>query len=420
MSQVARRLGLLDVFAIGVNAIVGSGVFSIPDDMQRSMGGWSPLAFLLCAVVLLPVALCFAELAGSSDRSGGPYLYALRAFGPRVGFFVGWSSYLNAFVSFAANATLFVELVGFSGLGARLAVIGVVGLLGAINYVGIRPGALVVRLMVIGKILAILCFVVAAVGHVDPSRLGGPLPEGASGVANGIYLALFPLQGFEVVPVPAGETRDPERSVPIGTVGSLLFAAALFVIVQAVLASSYDDIALVSGTPLVDAAKRLGPTIGMIVLVGSIVSVGGFTAGSALGSPRYAQAMAEHGQLPSALASVHARFGTPHLAIALTTAVTAGLGSLYTYRELVGFSNVMVVLQYGLTCLAVPVLRRREPGAKSSYRVPFGPVLPILGALGSLALLSGANRAEAVFAAIALAIGAAVLVAIERLGRSRR
>ena len=94
--RVVRRLGLNDVLAIGVNAIVGSGVFSLPDDMQREMGGFSPLAFLLCALVLIPVALCFGELASRTDRTGGPYVYATEAFGPQVGYVVGWSCYLNA------------------------------------------------------------------------------------------------------------------------------------------------------------------------------------------------------------------------------------------------------------------------------------------------------------------------------------
>src|SRR5687768_6980842 len=123
----ARKLGWLDVLAIGVNAIVGSGVFSLPDDMRRAMGVYSPLAFVFCALLLIPVAACFAELAGRTDETGGPYLYAARAFGPSAGFVIGWSCWLNAFLSWAANTTLFVELVGAeSKAAAKLAAIGVV------------------------------------------------------------------------------------------------------------------------------------------------------------------------------------------------------------------------------------------------------------------------------------------------------
>ncbi|NUP12768.1 MAG: amino acid permease [Polyangiaceae bacterium] len=411
-----RRLGLFDVLAIGVNAIVGSGVFSKPDDMQRAMGGFSPLSYLLCALVLIPVALCFAELAGHEDQNGGPYLYASRAFGRNVGFVVGWSCYLNAFLSFAANATQLGSMIGLEEhVFYRPVVVAIILLLGAINYVGIRPSANLIVLMTIGKLLAIFLFIGAAAFHFQSARLGGALPAGMGGVANGVYLALFPLQGFETVPVPAGETKNPARNIPIATVGSLLFAALLFVVVQAMIAGSYDRIFHESDKPLVDAAYTFGPLIGVLVGIGSIVSVGGFTVGSALGSPRYAQALAHERELPPAMSAIHPRFGTPHIAIVATTIVTAALGAAFTYRELVGFSNVTVVFQYALTCAAVPVLRRRaSPSETKRFRVPWGPVLPFLGTIGSVALLTGSSREEVFWAAGGLGLGVVLAVLTRR------
>jgi amino acid transporter len=382
--------------------------------MRRAMGALSPLAFVLCAVLLAPVAACFAELAGRTDETGGPYVYATRAFGRSVGFVVGWSCWLNAFLSWAANTTLFVELAGArSPVVAKLAAVGVVLALGAINYVGVRPGSNVVKLVVAGKLTAILCFVAVGLFAIDPARFDPALPQGIAGVGTGVYLALFPLQGFEVVPVPAGETRDPRRAVPVALLGSLALSAVLFVIVQAVLVGSFPGLAGDSVTPLVDAARHLSPTLGTIVLVGSLVSIGGFTAGSALGSPRYAYAIAKEGQLPAPLAREHARFGTPHVAIAATTAITAVLAAVFDYRTLVGFSNVTVVFQYAVTCLAVPVLRRRDPAADGRFRVPGGPwLLPIAGALGSAALLFGATREEFAYAGAAIVLGFALLALV--------
>jgi amino acid transporter len=395
-----RRLNLFDVTCIGVNAIVGSGVFALPDDMQRAMGGWSPLAFLLCAVLLMPVALCFAELAGRHTETGGSFLYARNAFGPRVGFFVGWFCWANTFVSWAANMTLFVELISSPQVGLfesrpepyvykLIAVAGIVGL-GAINYFGVKPGAWVVNLVVIGKLSAIFCFLAVAILAFDPSKLGGPLPYGIAGVGQGIYLALFPLQGFEVTPITAGETKNPQRTVPLGTLGALLFSALLFVLVQSTLATTYPGIANVSQRPLADGARYLGPTLGLIVLIGSMVSIGGFTAGSALGSPRYAQAIAAHGLLPAPIASLHERWGTPHIAILLTTAFTAVLATFLDYRQLVGMSNITIVVQYLFTCLAVPAIRRKQgPPPPKTFVIPGGPLIPIIGAAGSLTFLYG-------------------------------
>lgn len=395
-----RRLNLFDVLCIGVNAIVGSGVFALPDDMQRAMGGFSPLAFLLCAVLLMPVALCFAELAGRHEETGGSFLYARNAFGPRIGFFVGWFCWANTFVSWAANMTLFVELISSPGVGLfeaspplfwkkLIAISGIVAL-GAINYFGVKPGAWVVNLVVIGKLSAIFCFLAVAIFAFDPSKLGGPLPYGIAGVGQGIYLALFPLQGFEVTPITAGETKNPQRTVPLGTLGALLFSALLFVLVQATLATTYPGIANDSQRPLADGARYIGPTLGAIVLIGSMISIGGFTAGSALGSPRYAQAIAAHRLLPAPIASLHAKWGTPHVAILLTTGFTAFLASFLDYRQLVGMSNITIVVQYLFTCLAVPAIRRKQgPAPAKAFVIPGGPIVPLIGAAGSLTFLYG-------------------------------
>lgn len=412
---------MFDVLCIGVNAVVGSGVFALPDDIHRAMGGWSPLAYLLCTALLLPVALCFAELSSRHDETGGAYLYAKNAFGPNVGFVLGWYCWVTTFVSWAANTTLFVELIGFTTAPwNKLVVAGMIVALGALNYRGVKPGARLINAVTIGKLLAIGCFVAVALMAIEPSRLGGALPTGVAGVGQGLYLALFPLQGFEVAPIAAGETQQPRRNVPIATLGALLLSALLFTVVQAALVGTYPALGATSDRPLVDAARTFGPALGAIVLVGSLVSIGGFSAGSALGSPRYAQAIAAHGLLPRRLGELHLRYHTPYIAIVFTTAFSTVLGILFDYRQLVGMSNITVVIQYFFTCLAVPVLRRKQPATVGAWRVPGGWVIPGLGAAGSLALLAGAELGEAVFAAVALVVGIGVAVAVHVARRSDR
>jgi amino acid transporter len=278
----------------------------------------------------------------------------------------------------------------------------------------------VIGTFVAGKIIAILCFVVAGILAASPSRLGGALPHGIAGVGGGIYLALFPLQGFEGVPVAAGETDQPERSIPRATIAALALSALLFVMVQAALVVSYPHLGVASDRPLVDAARWLDPRLGAVVLVGSIVSIGGFTAGSALSSPRYAHALAVHGMLPARLAAVHTRFGTPHVAIVVTAFFAATLGLLFDYRSLVGMSNVTVLFQYFATCIAVPVLRRRVPAATATWRIPGGIVVPVLGAASSLVLLYGATRSEVLVAAACLALGGLVVMVVRNTGTAPR
>ncbi len=422
MSEKIRKLGLLDVLAIGVNAIVGSGVFAMGDKMHRAMGGYSPLAYALCALLLTPVALCFAELAANNDATGGPYLYAQKAFGPAAGFIVGWSAWLNSFISWAAVTTLLIDLVGITQnpLVAKALVVGTILVLGFVNYLGVRPGAKVIQAVVVGKVVAIVCFIGVALFAAKPGSLGGALPTGLRGVGDGIYLALFPFQGFEVVPVPAGETKNPKRNVPLATLGALALATLLYVAVQALLELTYPLLGNETNTALLDAARNLGPRIGLIVFVGGLVSLGGFTAGSALGSPRYAQAMANDQRLPSVLARIHPRFQTPHVAIIVTTIAAALLAVLIgDYEQLVRISNVTIIFQYAFSCAAVLVLRRQQARADVSadadekppqrgFRVPFGPVLPTIGTVSSIAFLKGAKPADFIHSAYALAAGVPV------------
>lgn len=419
-----RRLTLFDVLCIGVNSTVGSGVFALPDDMQRAMGGFSPLAYVFCAILLLPVALCFAELAGRYEETGAAYIYARRALGSQMGFFVGWYCWAATFVSWAANTTLFIEILGVTSYPVNKIIgVGSILLLGAINYIGVKPGAWLVNTVTVGKLAAIFCFLAVALFAIHPHRLGGALPLGIKGVGQGIFLAFFPLQGFEVAPVAAGETLNPRRNVPIGTVGTLLFSALLFIVVQAALVGAYPGLSATSEQPLVDAARYLGRWLGVVVLLGSLISIGGFNAGNALGAPRYAQAIAEHRLLPSPLARIHPRWGTPHISIATTTLLTAVLAFFFDYKKLVGMTNITVLVQYLVSCLAVPVLRYREPdgvAARRGWKMPLGPVIPAFGVLGSLLLgwlvvFGEAGRAEIYFAAGSLVLGVAVAVVSTRI-----
>jgi amino acid transporter len=165
-----RSLTLFDVVCIGLNAIVGSGIFLLPDDLYREMGVLSPLAFLLCGVGLMPIALCYAEAASSVDRTGGPYVYAREAFGEKIGFAVGWMCFANAVFSFAAVAS--AAAANFGRLApafddpwsARLVTLFVIAIFGALNYRGAKPGALAVDAFTLAK------FSVLISSEISPSN----------------------------------------------------------------------------------------------------------------------------------------------------------------------------------------------------------------------------------------------------------
>jgi len=398
----ARSIGAFSVVCIGLNAIVGSGIFALPDDLYRQMGPLSPVAFLVCGLGLLPIALCYAEAASGTERSGGPYLYARAAFGPGVGFGVGWMCFANSIFSFAAVSSVAAAYVGVlvPGLPAetlRLVALALVGAFSVLNYWGARPGVMAVDLFTLGK-FAVLAILVIALW-----------PGGGSTALR----TAPPTQGFEVAPVTAGETRAPTRSVPFAVVASLLGASLLYVLVQTTLVLRAPGLAAATDTPLADAARSVAPWLGVVVAGGGLISTLGFVSGSALGTPRYLYAPARDGELPGWLGAIHPRYHTPHRAIAATGALVSLLVLALDYRALIGISNVAVAVQYLATCGAV--LRMRRSPNEARFRAPGGVWTPCLGMALSLWIFTEASSVELLWAAAALAIG----LCVRALSRSR-
>jgi len=420
-----RSLGLFDVTCLGVNAIIGSGVFALPDDLYREMGPWSPLAFVLCAVGLAPVALCFAEAAARTERTGGPYAYASEAFGSLPGYVVGWMCLAASVVSFSAVATIAgAYLSGLhpwlqGPLATRALTVALIAAFAALNYAGAKPGARVTDALTVAKVAALLLLVVAAATAVDPQHFRAPLDLDRGDVGRAVFLSVFAAQGFEVAPVPAGETVSARRTVPIAVLVALLVSSLIYALVQTVLVGAHGpELGLRTDTPLADAARAIDPRLGSAMLAAGVVSTVGFVSGTALGTPRYLWATAVDGHLPKPIAKVHPRFGTPYVAVVVTCTAAALLAVLFDYRRLVGMANVTVAVQYLSTCIAVLVLRRRSPASRA-FRAPLGPVLPALGVAMSIWIFTRGSRSELAFAAAALAIGLALAWGT-RVARRRR
>lgn len=423
----ARRLSLFDCVAIGVNGIVGSGIFLLPGRLAAEAGSASILAFLVCGVLCGLIALCFAEAAGTFDRSGGPYVYARAAFGEPAGFAVGWMALATGTLGASAVARGFAQaLAPLAPAAAEPAVQGAIAAgvllaLGGLNVLGLKVGAGTSDLFSIVKVLPLVLFVVLGLPHVRAANFAALPDDAVGGVASAAFIAVFALAGFEVVPVPAGETANARRTIPIATLGSLLGATLLYMVVQAVAVGGYADLAG-SANPLADAARAvLGPAGGSLIAVGAVVSMAGYCAGSAIVVPRYYVALGEDRLLPARLAARDARRDTPVAAIVVSTVASAALAAFLDFGRLVDISNVAIFFQYVPTCLAVLVLRRTRPDLPRRWRLPGGAAIPALATLTSVALfvLARPARREFAMAAAYLAAGALVYV-LARAARGRR
>jgi len=410
-----RPLTRLDLTAIGVNAIVGSSIFLFPGKLAALLGPASIVAFALTAAALAPVALCFAEASSTRDRAGGPSLYAQEAFGPQAGFAIGWLCWVTEIVSWAAVAGgLAVYASPFwpslsSPAAVKTTAAAAIAVLAGINLFGAKPGARVSTTLTAAKLLPLLALALAGLPLLFRSSFA-PLrpfaPHGWGALPRACFLAYFAFQGFEVVPVPAGEAREPGRDAPFAVLVSLALAAGLYGLVQAAALAAVPGLAG-SERPLADAGLALfGPLGERLVAAGALISMIGFTAGCALGGPRYLVALGEEGHLPPVFARGSARTGAPVAAILTTAAAALAASLLLDFDRLIDFGNVVIGAQYLATCAAV--LADRKRGRPSAFRAPGGALIPLAGMAATVWLGAQGGWGQLAAAAACLAAGLAI------------
>lgn len=418
-------LSQFDVLCLGTNAIVGSGIYIFPGILAGLLGPGSFLAFGLCGLLSALIGLCYAEAAGMYERSGGPYVYAQDAFGGVVGFLVGWTCWIAALVSWAAVSRAIPPYLGHlwsplgTEMGGMLVAVCITLFLGAINYWGIKPGAYTMDLLTVAKLMPLV--ILAAVGLI---RRGAHLPRsmfplGLGGMPKAIFTAFFAFQGFEVVPVPASETKNPRRNAPIAVLGSLVLATILYMAVQWTAVASEPLLARFNDQPLARMGQVLLGDLGrQLVSAAAVVSMLGFCAGVALTGPRYLEPLSVDEHLQPLLARRHPRYGTPHVSVLVTTLLTGLLVVLLSFSRLVSLSVLAVSFQYILTCLSVLVLRWRRPDLERTFLLPAGPVIPLLAAGVSIWIGSQAELPE--LAGFGVLLVAGLLLKISQRSAHRR
>ena len=427
-TALLRGIGRGSLVALFINAVVGAGIFGLPSRVHALLGPYALLAYVGCALLVLLVVLCFAEVGSRFERTGGPYLYAQTAFGPVAGFQVGWLVWLTRVTAFAALCNLLIEYLAhfwpvLASTGGRVAVASLASVaIAAVNIRGVRTAAIVANVFTIGKLVPLVLFVAVGLFFVEPARyVPGSTPDAAT-FSTAMLLLVFAFTGFETATVPAGEIRDPRRALPFAILSAMAVIVPLYLLVQVVCIGTLPGLAG-SSTPLADAAERFAGSFGAAVIVaGAVVSITGTLNGLVLAAPRLLYAMAGEGQLPSVFARTHARYRTPHVAIVVTSACMLALTLSGSFLTAVALSTITRLLAYAATCAAVPVLRRRdgrEAGgvAPALFRVPGGGWAVAAALLVIAWLVANASLRELRDVAIALAAGAVLMFVA---GRARR
>ena len=424
---LVRGIRRWDLVALIINSMVGAGIFVLPARAFGLIGPYSLAAFVICALVVALIILCFAEVGSRFKETGGPYLYARESFGAAAGFQVGWMFWLARLTSSATNCNLLVVYLGYFWPGAnaggwRAAIITVVIVgLTAINYVGVRDAAAVSNLFAIGKLIPLLLFVTVGLSFISPANFNAAaLPDGGS-FSTAVMLLVYAFTGFENATVPTGEVRDPQRNIPLATLIAVGIVAAFYISIQAVCIGTLPDLAT-SERPIADASSVfLGPFGATLIVAGAAISIIGNLNAGVLTTSRLPFAMSERRELPAFLSATHRRFRTPHVAILLTGALLLALTLASSVMSALTLSTVARLLAYAATCLALPVLRRRAGVPPAHFRVPGGVFVAVAALALCVWLLSQSTAVEMLQAGITLAVGLAVYFAfwLKRRGDPR-
>lgn len=392
----------------------------LPATVASLLGPASPVAYIVAAFLIALIVLCFAEAGGMFEQTGGPYLYAREAFGSFVGLEVGWMFLLSRLAAASAIANACTLYLGYfwprlaSGVGRAIALTVLLWGFGLLNLFGVRYGARAVNLLTVIKLAPLLLFVGAGVFFVDSSRYQIlALPELTS-LRQASLALIFAFGGFENASVPTEEVKNPTRNLPIALIASIALTALLYIAIQIVALGTLPGLAN-DATPLASAGQVfLGPGGAVILTMAAVVSTTGSISAVALVGPRILYSLAEGGQLPQALARVHPRYRTPHIAV-IVFALAAWVIALYgSFEQLVMVSAIARLLFSATTCLAVPVLRRKMPNAARTFRIPGGVVIPALAAVISIWLLMGINKAQAIAGVVALLLGVVLYLLSKR------
>jgi APA family basic amino acid/polyamine antiporter len=405
-----RPVGALQLLALGLNGIVGVGIFFIPASVAASAPGLGAVAvFGLTGLALLPAALTFATLGRRFDVDGGPVVFARAAFGDRVSFLVGWVAYVSALFSTSAvtvglTRAVLPALGVNGGLAARVAPALLVTFLAMVVASGLRLSARVWTGLTVLKLLPL----VLLVGAFALAWGRFPAPPAASpdlGWVRAVLVVVFACQGFEIVPVVAGQVRASSRAVPFATVGSLVLAIVLYVALVLACVTALPALAS-SAAPLAEAGAVVGGvSLARLVAAGTSISALGIAFGMVVTTPRYLSALASGGRELLALDRVSAG-GVPMRALAVTWAVVATTVSLGELGELFALSSIAVLLQFGTSALALLVLAaRRERGLEPRDAWPALPTLAVAAVL----VVAGATAREGLVAAAAVVLGLGLL-----------
>src|SRR5919109_3974973 len=395
-----RELNALDVTVLGVGVIIGAGIFVLTGNAAATEAGPAiVLSFVLAGLVCVFAALCYAEFAAMVPVAGSAYTFSYATLGELVAFVigwdltleftvgasavaVGWSAYLNSTLDQIFGFTLPAAISGppsAEGGAINLPAIAIVAIVAFLLVRGVRITAKANIAITAGIIATLLLVIVVGGTEVNADNWSPFTPFGWDGIVGGAAVVFFAYIGFDIVATTAEETRNPQRDMPIGILGSLAIVTVLYFLVAGVITGMrpYQDLG--SAAPVADAFEVLDrPWATAVVYAGALMALTNTVLILMLGQTRVGFAMARDRLLPPALGKTHDRYGTPArftITIAVLVSLLAGFTGIDTLADLV---NIGTLFAFILVAIGVVLLRDADPERPRPFRTPWVPVVPIL------------------------------------------
>ena len=416
-----RVLGVWQLTAIGLGGIIGVGIFVLAGQQAAANAGPAvALAFILAGIASAAAALCYAEFAGLIPVTGSAYTYSYATLGELVAWLIGWDLLLEYALIVAAVASgwsgYVLNLLDAFGLHLPEALRGaphsgdgrVFNLVAALVAMAVALlltmrtewGARANTAVVAFKVLAVLIVIAVGAAYIDTANWQPFVPErivdadgigryGLQGIVTAAAVVFFAVFGYDTLTTAAEEARNPQRDLPRAILLSLGISMALYIAMTLVLTGMVPYTQLGNDAPVSEAFQARGMKwIGAAISATAIASILSVIFAFMLAASRIWFALARDGLLPGWFAKVHPTYGTPHrttLALGVFTALVAGLFPLDEVAKLV---NIGVLSAFVVICSAVLILRRRKPDLPRAFRTPWVPVVPIVGILFSIWLLT--------------------------------
>ncbi|MFT2015611.1 amino acid permease [Streptomyces sp. 796.1] len=429
-----KSLSALDLTVFGVGVVIGTGIFVLTGQIARNTAGPAvALAFLAAGLVCALAALCYAEFASTVPVAGSAYTFAYASLGELPAWIIGWDLMLELALGCAVVAVgwsgyvrSLMDNVGWhlparlsggeaDGVGFDLLAFVLVLVITGVLVAGMKLSARITSLIVAVKVGVVVLVIVAgaffievdnwrpfvppAEGTADRgSGLAAPLIQvmfgyepttfGVQGIFTAAAVVFFAFIGFDIVATAAEETRDPQRDVPRGLLGSLVVCTVLYVAVSLVVTGMEKYTRLTVDAPLADAFKATGhPFYAGLISFGAAVGLTTVCLILLLGQSRVFFAMSRDGLLPRTFSRVHPHYGTPYRSTVLLGVVVAVIAGFTSLSELAELVNIGTLFAFVVVAVGVVVLRHTRPDLPRAFRTPLVPALPIASVLASLWLM---------------------------------